>query len=889
MSDNFDWQTEEDERRAQENIWGDEPHSPGNRPPRRRLPWRLMAVVGVLIALVGGLIWWRVDKQVEATLAAFRTDVIASHNLVQRAVAENDEEIFRSVLSGRVPAWTAAEMKVFDEQLLFDRSPLGLSPTEGSLPIILTAADEETPAGERPVTIDFSPDLNEATVTIAQPYRIDSTGETIVLRQTSIFRRGDSRWLLAPPLDEFWGEWVTSEGDYLSLIYPRRDEAIAERLAEDIDQQIADMCATLEDIDCSADLHLTVRLDYDPATLAALGRPLGALQRAHEREDILELPTPTLVGLPSEDGEQSEAAYQALADGYARHLVGAAIAQTIGWGFWDSPRPQLFEMLVDYQLSEFGIGSWPIEANHYQRVLDEGIRLSSISHFSRAHWPKDLSDEQSWELQAIIDFLANGLPGVSAADVERILNRGNTSFDLFMEQVFSAANAEGGEVMPRNLDMAFWLFAFRQATASAESPPTSPSESLYLSCTAVDGNQATDTSNLLQYDPDNDAWSEKYSLPGFIWMSALPDPQTLLMQEFAVADEIWRTNVWRDGALVPAFVAKDGRYAISFGETDPQGRFMVAYTFDPQSDTAHNFLLDLADCGPDGCATTELEGRPVWSPDGRRAIYTGDSQSFPDGSFVSAGSRYIFLQSSEVIRDVSLALGPGNAAGGTASLTPIGDGRSPFWFDGRTYGYVRRIASDGPAALADDEIVLATVDDPTPFVVIPAADLYQVLPEDAPANRFFVGYVATHPRQPDKLFIVVMDPVEMRTYVVIYDLETQRPETRLDLFYHLNHSLSFSPDGRYLILTGQDVWSTTAGDNSAVMLLHKIADNHTIPVITRLPFFLPSVVYDWTEDGRWLAVAMEDGLVGLIAPDEGYVKLLPHGYGACTSVAWVQE
>ena len=89
------------------------------------------------------------------------------------------------------------------------------------------------------------------------------------------------------------------------------------------------MCATLEDIDCSAALHLTVRLDYDPATLAALGRPLGALQRAHEREDILELPTPTLVGLPPEDGEQAQAAYQALADGYARHLVGAAIAQTI--------------------------------------------------------------------------------------------------------------------------------------------------------------------------------------------------------------------------------------------------------------------------------------------------------------------------------------------------------------------------------------------------------------------------------------------------------------------------------------------------------------------------------------------------------------------------------
>ncbi|MCO5180745.1 MAG: hypothetical protein M9896_11950, partial [Candidatus Promineofilum sp.] len=91
MSANFDWQTEEDERRAQDNIWDDEPQLSGDRPPRRRLPWRLVAVVGVLVALVGALIWWRIDKQVEATLAAFRTDVIASHNLVQRAVAENDE------------------------------------------------------------------------------------------------------------------------------------------------------------------------------------------------------------------------------------------------------------------------------------------------------------------------------------------------------------------------------------------------------------------------------------------------------------------------------------------------------------------------------------------------------------------------------------------------------------------------------------------------------------------------------------------------------------------------------------------------------------------------------------------------------------------------------
>ena len=74
-----------------------------------------------------------------------------------------------------------------------------------------------------------------------------------------------------------------------------------------------------------------------------------------------------------------------------------------------------------------------------------------------------------------------------------------------------------------------------------------------------------------------------------------------------------------------------------------------------------------------------------------------------------------------------------------------------------------------------------------------------------------------------------------------------------------------------------------------MLLLHDIEANKTIPLLSRLPFFLPSVVFDWTEDSRWLAVALEDDLVGLIAPDEQYTRLLPHSYGACTSVAWLQK
>ena len=204
MSGNFDWQTEEDDRRAQTN-W-DEPTEPQRPPPTRRpLPWRLIAVVTVLVAAVGGIIWWRIDRQIDDTLQAFRTDVIASHNLIQRAAADGDEEIFRSALSGRVPAWTAGELDVFNAGLFADRAPFGLTPAEGSLPVILDPPDEEAAAGESVADIAFSPDLNEAIVTVNQPFRQEGTTETIVLQQTAVFRRGDSRWLLAPPLEEFWG------------------------------------------------------------------------------------------------------------------------------------------------------------------------------------------------------------------------------------------------------------------------------------------------------------------------------------------------------------------------------------------------------------------------------------------------------------------------------------------------------------------------------------------------------------------------------------------------------------------------------------------------------------------------------------------------------------
>ncbi|MEZ4517831.1 MAG: hypothetical protein R3C44_13765 [Chloroflexota bacterium] len=136
-----------------------------------------------------------------------------------------------------------------------------------------------------------------------------------------------------------------------------------------------------------------------------------------------------------------------------------------------------------------------------------------------------------------------------------------------------------------------------------------------------------------------------------------------------------------------------------------------------------------------------------------------------------------------------------------------------------------------------------------------------------------------------------MDELQRVAYIFSYDLALQTPEYRFRVRYDLNHSFGFSPDGRYLVVTGRDRTNGISGsaNDSGVLYLHNIADNITIPFAIRLPFFLASVTYDWTADSQWLALAMDDNLIALVAPDERYVQTIVHPYGACTSVAWLEE
>ncbi len=83
----------------------------------------------------------------------------------------------------------------------------------------------------------------------------------------------------------------------MTLVYPARDRDIGARLAGDLDKLLAEMCNRLDTQVCPPGLHVRLKLETDPSSLAD-GRDLanrfsGSVQ--------LELPAPTLTGLPLDE------------------------------------------------------------------------------------------------------------------------------------------------------------------------------------------------------------------------------------------------------------------------------------------------------------------------------------------------------------------------------------------------------------------------------------------------------------------------------------------------------------------------------------------------------------------------------------------------------------
>jgi len=239
----------------------------------------------------------------EATLETKR-DIVASHHLVERAVARSDRDLFVTFLPDDDRAWSQAQQELFDNGLVFRRDRMGLAAHAG---------------GSTVVSVTLASESGRAGVVLDQAYStlvIGGTAQTVVLRLTVHYRFDGARWTLAAPAPGDWGETITETGALLTLTYPERDRDIGARLFRDLDAVAVRSCAEMRDLGCLSDRRLLVKLVSRPNSLLDLD-PSGRMpivRRQGTRE--FSLPAPSLIGIPLDD-----ASYQALYRLYGMHVV----------------------------------------------------------------------------------------------------------------------------------------------------------------------------------------------------------------------------------------------------------------------------------------------------------------------------------------------------------------------------------------------------------------------------------------------------------------------------------------------------------------------------------------------------------------------------------------
>jgi hypothetical protein len=389
----FEWWTEEDER------WGDGAEPNLEAAPRGQRRWPAVLAVLLVVALAGYSIYYLLSRQVSQAETAVSRDVLASHELVGMAVSQADPELFTLLLSGRDGDWSLAQQAMVQSGAFYDRSSLGLY------------LDAAVPAKE----VVLAPNLLEAQVITDQPYQVrvgSDVTETIVLRQTAVYRLGnDQRWLLAPPDHTFWGARKSSAGPFLTLHYFERDAEIGQRLALDLNTKLGEICRSLAELRCRRGQLMQVYLEADPETLLMLTDTPATLAGTW----FMRLPAPSLVGMPID-----EAGYRALFRGYAAYMLPALSG-------WDCCRGGFFyQAIMERQLHQVGLRPWPLTREGYERIHDQPVALADLATYWSELPGSRLDPEVSWVFYAFVEFLLQLAPHHSLTYMQQQMSQAPT-------------------------------------------------------------------------------------------------------------------------------------------------------------------------------------------------------------------------------------------------------------------------------------------------------------------------------------------------------------------------------------------------------------------------------------------------------------------------------
>lgn len=836
----FEWQTE-DERSWEQPEAGGGSESPNGR------RWLWMLLFAGLIITGAYLGWQQVQERVDAGAEAVRKEVRASFALAERAALERDQELFGSLLSGRSATWTDTQRVRVEQGLLFGETGRLFAFAYGGA------------AGAEPA-VDLNPELTEAFLSVGQPFIVDAGSgitETVVLTQTHVFRRGNARWLLSPPDDDYWGSWQTRNGRALQLAYPQRDEEIAVRLHEDLERKLMELCRTL--VDCPSDFGMMLRLETDVQSIVAVA---GGEERLSGGRELV-LPAPSLVGLPAD-----EAAYAALFRGYARHLISAALIEAVEYDCCELAPFQ--EALLDWHLSRLSLRSAPLATKQYLDLVEAPVLIESMWRLSRPYAPRASDEEAPLHIHAFIDFLRSRLS--FRQDPLGDIQRGLVASRSFSGWVSALTDYQPANPTPLQTDWDQFIWdKAREAQAMAQPLPAEllPEQDILAMC----GNQTLD---LVRYSPETGVWSQEIATDvAFSALASFPNGDGYMMTG-QYPDQSFETGmvsyIGKRGS--EPFLLDQEEWMMPWRVEEPGGERMVVWLFGAASSEGapRNALVDPASCTPEGCDLQPIPGVPIWSPAGRLALA-------------------INLQNSDV-----LYLPPG--ASEWQSLA-FNSSIFPFWIDEQQFGVV-----EGPGIGGRHALLAVDVESGEMNELIAADDLAGALPEGQRRGSLFFTVALRHPFIENALLVGALggdNPPRSYLFLVTLGQGSEGVATVADttLLTTLEGNLNvgwLAPEfqrqvERFLVLP----YSTYSESSSTQRMLVYDLQEHRVVLTTAGAMNTGFMMgpEQWSADGRWLAHAFGQ-VIHLAAPaqqsrGEPLRQLIFHDFERCESPVWVNR
>lgn len=824
----FNWQTED------ESQWGEEQsNSQTLSRPKYTRPGIWLGLVAFL-ALSSLLIWRQVDQHLDQTTADFEQDVRASHHLMRQAASDGDSELFVSMLSGRDPAWTDVQLELFERDLLFGNevSLFGLLPE---------------PTAELTTTVALSADLNEAILMVGQQYRPGNlpNASPITLQHLSIYRHGSQRWLLAPPDDQFWGNWATSAGQHLTLVYPTRDESLALHLQQYLNEKMGLLCQTQLVEACRTGATIRVRLEKEADSLLPLTSPLSILRP--EREIIL--PTFSLVGLPIDPAGE-----ELLLRQYAAIILQTAVVQLTDW---PCCRKGTFEqLLLEQMLVELEVMSRPEPTPLYRELLNfSPFNLNPLERLWLTGTPVNPDNPEVKTARAFVDFMQNH-SGLTAGELLVRLNEA----DRFWDWVVTIPGLPT-EMEP--LTRVWQEHVYLLSQASLQYHPALPDQDLLTVCTDLFGD-----SSLYRYDIEkNQAILLQEAQADSLFAVTLPNDNGFIAMKSA--ETLGVSYLYQNGQTTILSDAEQFFYPTPIGI--PAGRNLVLGAILNQMGGLNGFaFVDGDNCDPAGCDYQFVDGLPTWSPN---------------------GLQYLLL----TLDENSLVTWP--TADGPQ---PLGQGFATFWFDNESYGYLSPDNVTTPET--ERSLMVASTANHTPRRLLAATDLQSFLPADDISSYLRFTAAMIHPADPQTLLLLANSTANLgRAYLfalhrpdttqswadlTVESLQIERlqswPIQLLDFF-----PLSLS--------TTYNQWLTLAlGDtDNTYLTLYDLQSQQTI-LQTPVNFsFAFNIGIDWSKDGQWF-VRPGEGFLDLVMPaypggPAPYHQLIFHNLGQCSLALWVDR